>query len=113
MAPRHVVTMSTSQAARGVCVLGTEVVLDTRRSTPRGAASFDVHATPAVTVHVIHSPTTKPTTDSRWPLDPDMEVVVTIDVTSRTVDDNQVRRCSCAQTGENKRNFLGNLRISE
>ncbi|NXE43464.1 PADI1 deiminase, partial [Ptilorrhoa leucosticta] len=61
------------------------------RSTPRGAASFDVHATPAVTVHMIHSPTTKPTTDSRWPLDPDIEVVVTIDVTSRSVDDNQVK----------------------
>ncbi|NWV90137.1 PADI1 deiminase, partial [Machaerirhynchus nigripectus] len=61
------------------------------RSTPRGAASFDVHATPAVTVHMIHSPTTKPTIDARWPLDPDIEVVVTIDVTSRTVDDNQVK----------------------
>ncbi|NWS93214.1 PADI1 deiminase, partial [Toxostoma redivivum] len=61
------------------------------RSTPRGATSFDVHATPAVTVHMIHSPTTKPTMDARWPLDPDIEVVVTIDVTSRTVDDNQVK----------------------
>ncbi|NWT93653.1 PADI1 deiminase, partial [Urocynchramus pylzowi] len=61
------------------------------RSTPKGAASFDVHATPAVTVHVIHSPATKPSLDSRWPLDPDIEVVVTIDVTSRTVDDNQVK----------------------
>lgn len=69
------------------------------RSTPRGAVSFDVHATPAVTVHMIHSPTTKPTMDSRWPLDPDIEVVVTIDVTSRTIDDNQVRCCLCAQTG--------------
>ncbi|NXY38371.1 PADI1 deiminase, partial [Pomatorhinus ruficollis] len=35
------------------------------RSTPWGATSFDVHATPAVTVHMIHSPTTKPTVDSR------------------------------------------------
>ncbi|NWI76669.1 PADI1 deiminase, partial [Dryoscopus gambensis] len=61
------------------------------RSTPRGAASFDVHATPAVTVHVVHSPATKPTIDARWPLEPDIEVVVTIDVTSRTVDDNQVK----------------------
>ncbi|XP_068027656.1 LOW QUALITY PROTEIN: protein-arginine deiminase type-1-like [Anomalospiza imberbis] len=91
MAPRHIVPMSTSHAAHGVCVMGTEVYLDTRRSTPKGAASFDVHATPAVTVHMIHSPTTKPTLDSRWPLDPDIEVVVTIDVTSRTVDDNQVK----------------------
>lgn len=72
------------------------------RSTPRGAASFDVHATPAVTVHMIHSPATKPMADSRWPLDPDIEVVVTIDVTSRTVDDNQVRCFSCAESGGNK-----------
>lgn len=77
------------------------------RSTPTGAASFDVHATPAVTVHMIHSPATKPTADSRWPLDPDIEVVVTIDVTSRTVDDNQVSCSSCAQNGEKQRNFLG------
>ncbi|XP_030918837.1 protein-arginine deiminase type-4 [Geospiza fortis] len=60
-------------------------------STPRGAVSFDVHATPAVTVHMIHSPATKPSLDARWPLDPDIEVVVTIDATSRTVDDNQVK----------------------
>ncbi|XP_031987642.1 protein-arginine deiminase type-1-like [Corvus moneduloides] len=91
MAPRHVVEMSTSHATHGVCVRGTELFLDTRRSTPRGAASFDVHATPAVTVHMIHSPATKPTADSRWPLDPDIEVVVTIDSTSRTIDDNQVK----------------------
>ncbi|KAJ7422273.1 hypothetical protein WISP_38614 [Willisornis vidua] len=29
--------------------------------------------------------------DSRWPLDPDIEVVVTIDVTSRSVNDNKVK----------------------
>ncbi|XP_017588177.1 PREDICTED: LOW QUALITY PROTEIN: protein-arginine deiminase type-1 [Corvus brachyrhynchos] len=91
MAPRHVVEMSTSHATHGVCVRGTELFLDTRRSTPRGAASFDVHATPAGTVHMIHSPATKPTADSRWPLDRDIEVVVTIDSTSRTIDDNQVK----------------------
>ncbi|RMC22917.1 hypothetical protein DUI87_00074 [Hirundo rustica rustica] len=91
MAPRHVVPMSTGRAARGVCVTGTEVHLDTRRSTPSGAATFDVHATPAVTVHIIHSPATKPTADARWPVDPDIEVVLTIDATSRAVDDNQVK----------------------
>ncbi|NXE99705.1 PADI1 deiminase, partial [Menura novaehollandiae] len=61
------------------------------RCPPRGATSFDVHATAAVTVHVIHSPATKPMLDSRWPLDPDIEVVVTIDVTSRTLNDNKVK----------------------
>ncbi|NXX52242.1 PADI1 deiminase, partial [Scopus umbretta] len=91
MPQRHVVQMSTSHASYGVCVLGTEVFLDTRRSTPKGATSFDVHATSAVTVHVIHSPMTKPMINSRWPLDPDIEVVVTINVTSRTVNDNKVK----------------------
>ncbi|NWV61660.1 PADI4 deiminase, partial [Malurus elegans] len=71
------------------------------RSTPAGAASFDVHATPAVTVHVIHSPATKPGIDARWPLDPDIEVMVTIDVTSRTIDDNQVS-CSLPKLGKMK-----------
>ncbi|NWH88951.1 PADI1 deiminase, partial [Aegithalos caudatus] len=61
------------------------------RSTPRGAASFEVHATPAVTVHIIHSPGTQPSSESRWPLHPDIEVLVTIDATSRAVDDNQVK----------------------
>ncbi|KFQ13416.1 Protein-arginine deiminase type-1, partial [Leptosomus discolor] len=60
-------------------------------STPKGATSFDVHATSAVTVHIIHSPMTKPMINSRWPLDPDIEVVVTVDVTSRTVNDNKVK----------------------
>ncbi|KAJ7420287.1 Protein-arginine deiminase type-1 [Pitangus sulphuratus] len=87
----HVMQMSTSHATYGVCVVGTEVFLDTRRSTPKAATSFDVHATSAVTVHIIHSPTTKPMIDSRWPLDPDIEVVVTIDVTSRTINDNKVK----------------------
>ncbi|XP_027523871.1 protein-arginine deiminase type-1-like [Corapipo altera] len=91
MPQRHVMQMSTSHATYGVCVLGTEVFLDTRRSTPKAATSFDVHATSAVTVHIIHSPTTKPMINSRWPLDPDIEVVVTIDVTSRTVNDNKVK----------------------
>ncbi|NXG03625.1 PADI1 deiminase, partial [Sakesphorus luctuosus] len=70
---------------------GTTWALLCSRCTPRAATSFDVHATPAVTVHVIHSPTTRPMMDSRWPLDPDIEVVVTIDVTSRTVNDNKVK----------------------
>ncbi|XP_027549022.1 protein-arginine deiminase type-1-like [Neopelma chrysocephalum] len=91
MPQRHVMQMSTSHATYGVCVLGTEVFLDTRRSTPKAATSFDVHATSAVTVHIIHSPTTRPMINSRWPLDPDIEVVVTIDVTSRTVNDNKVK----------------------
>ncbi|NXF13057.1 PADI1 deiminase, partial [Smithornis capensis] len=91
MPQRHVLQMSTSHATYGVCVRGTEVFLDTRRSTPKAATSFDVHATSAVTVHIIHSPTTKPMVNSRWPLDPDMEIVVTIDVTSRAINDNKVK----------------------
>ncbi|XP_072739917.1 protein-arginine deiminase type-1-like [Ciconia boyciana] len=99
MPQRHVVQMSTSHASYGVCVLGTEVFLDMRRSIPKGATSFEVHATSTVTVHVIHSPMTKPMINSRWPLDPDIEVVVTIDVTSRTVNDNKVKISYYGQEG--------------
>ncbi|NXL85254.1 PADI1 deiminase, partial [Alectura lathami] len=91
MSQRQVVQMSTSHASYGVCVLGTEVFLETHRSAPKGATTFDVHATSAVTVHIIHSPMTKPMLNSKWPLDPDIEVVVTISVTSKTVNDNKVK----------------------
>ncbi|XP_068771682.1 protein-arginine deiminase type-1 [Struthio camelus] len=91
MPQRQVVQVSTSHASYAVCVLGTEVFLDMQRSTPKGAVSFEVHATSAVIVHVIHNPVTKPLNTSRWPLDPDIEVVVTVDVTSRTVNDNKVK----------------------
>ncbi|XP_062449351.1 protein-arginine deiminase type-1-like [Rhea pennata] len=91
MPQRQVVQMSTSHARYAVCVLGTEIVLDVHRSTPKGAASFEVHATSAVTVHVIHNPVTKPMNTSQWPLDCDIEIVVTIDVTSRAVNDNKVK----------------------
>ncbi|NXW89448.1 PADI1 deiminase, partial [Alopecoenas beccarii] len=91
MPQRHVVQMSTSHASYAVCVLGTEVFLDTRRCTPKAAVSFDVYATSAVTVHIIHNPTTKPMMNSRWPLDPDIEVVVTISVTSTAINDNKVK----------------------
>ncbi|KAK2526734.1 hypothetical protein Q9966_010578 [Columba livia] len=89
MPQRHVVQMSTSHASYAVCVLGTEVFLDTRRCTPKDARSFDVYATSAVTVHIIHNPTTKPMMNSRWPLDPDIEVAVTIGVTSTAINDNK------------------------
>ncbi|NWQ84197.1 PADI1 deiminase, partial [Columbina picui] len=91
MPQRHVVQMSTSHASYAVCVLGTEVFLDTHRCTPKAAVSFDVYATSAVTVHIIHNPTTKPMMNSRWPLDPDIEIVVTIDVTSTAINDNKVK----------------------
>ncbi|KAK2521578.1 hypothetical protein Q9233_010822 [Columba guinea] len=91
MPQRHVVQMSTSHASYAVCVLGTEVFLDTRRCTPKDAISFDVYATSAVTVHIIHNPTTKPMMNSRWPLDPDIEVAVTIGVTSTAINDNKVK----------------------
>ncbi|XP_071623118.1 protein-arginine deiminase type-1-like isoform X2 [Heliangelus exortis] len=91
MPQRHVLQMSTSQATYGVCVLGTEIFLDTRRSTPKEATSFDVYATSAVTVHVIHNPTTRPMINSKWPLNPDIEITVTIGVTSTAVNDNKVK----------------------
>ncbi|KFP08458.1 Protein-arginine deiminase type-1, partial [Calypte anna] len=60
-------------------------------STPKEATSFDVYATSAVTVHVIHNPTTRPMINSKWPLDRDIEITVTIDVTSTAVNDNKVK----------------------
>jgi len=67
---------------------------------------------------------TKPMLNSRWPLDPDIEVVVTIGVTSKTVNDNKVSCFLCTEfrniskfSQESRKNdgqaqvFLGNADI--
>lgn len=67
---------------------------------------------------------TKPMLNSRWPLDPDIEVVVTVGVTSKTVNDNKVSCSLCTESGninqfsqESRKNdgqaqiFLGNADI--
>uniref|UniRef100_A0A8C8S239 protein-arginine deiminase n=1 Tax=Pelusios castaneus TaxID=367368 RepID=A0A8C8S239_9SAUR len=63
------------------------------RSIPSGAISFDARGTAEVRVYVVYYPNAvrKPAGAARWPLSSEVEVVVTMDVPSSTINDSKVR----------------------
>uniref|UniRef100_A0A8D0GMH7 Protein-arginine deiminase n=1 Tax=Sphenodon punctatus TaxID=8508 RepID=A0A8D0GMH7_SPHPU len=65
----------------------------TKLSIPSGATSFDVRGTPTIKVSVVYNPKAikKPVGTPRWPLHAGVEVVVTMDTPSISVNDSKVR----------------------
>uniref|UniRef100_A0A7M4FHW5 protein-arginine deiminase n=1 Tax=Crocodylus porosus TaxID=8502 RepID=A0A7M4FHW5_CROPO len=93
MTKQRVLQVSPLRPRNAICVVGTEVFLDIHRSIPRGATSFDVHGTSGVRVHIIynHDLVREPMSEPRWPLDAKIEITITMDFPSETVNDNKVR----------------------
>ncbi|XP_006034798.2 protein-arginine deiminase type-1 [Alligator sinensis] len=93
MTKQRVLQVSPLHPRNAICVVGTEVFLDIRRSIPRGATSFDVHGTSGVRVYIIynHDFVKEPMSETRWPLDANIEITITMDFPSETVNDNKVR----------------------
>ncbi|XP_063001119.1 protein-arginine deiminase type-1-like [Elgaria multicarinata webbii] len=90
---QRVIRLSTEQPSYVVCVLGTEISVDIKGSTPKGATSFNVRGTAGLRVYVIYNPklVTAPEGTATWPLDSGVEVVVALNGPSSTVNDNKVR----------------------
>uniref|UniRef100_A0A8C3SED0 protein-arginine deiminase n=1 Tax=Chelydra serpentina TaxID=8475 RepID=A0A8C3SED0_CHESE len=65
----------------------------TFRSVPSGATSFDARGTAGVRVYVVYNPNAvkKPAGASRWTLNSQVEVIVSMDIPSSTVNDSKVR----------------------
>lgn len=74
------------------------------RSIPRGATSFDIHGTSGVRVYIIynHDFVKEPMSETRWPLDVDIEITITMDFPSETVNDNKVSRLLSKETALKK-----------
>uniref|UniRef100_A0A8C8S1X1 protein-arginine deiminase n=1 Tax=Pelusios castaneus TaxID=367368 RepID=A0A8C8S1X1_9SAUR len=70
-------------------------------SIPSGAISFDARGTAEVRVYVVYYPNAvrKPAGAARWPLSSEVEVVVTMDVPSSTINDSKVRISYYGQKG--------------
>ncbi|EMP26850.1 Protein-arginine deiminase type-1 [Chelonia mydas] len=87
------VRVSTESPSYAVCVVGTEVSIDIYGSIPSGATSFDARGTSGVRVYVVynHSDVKKPAGASRWTLNSQVEVIVSMDIPSSTVNDSKVR----------------------
>uniref|UniRef100_A0A7M4G2G1 protein-arginine deiminase n=1 Tax=Crocodylus porosus TaxID=8502 RepID=A0A7M4G2G1_CROPO len=96
MTKQRVLQVSPLRPRNAICVVGTEVFLDIHRSIPRGATSFDVHGTSGVRVHIIynHDLVREPMSEPRWPLDAKIEITITMDFPSETVNDNKVSQNS-------------------
>uniref|UniRef100_A0A674K5C5 protein-arginine deiminase n=1 Tax=Terrapene triunguis TaxID=2587831 RepID=A0A674K5C5_9SAUR len=63
------------------------------RSIPSGATSFDARGTSGVRVYVVYNPNAvkKPAGTSKWTLNSQVEVIVSMDIPSSTVNDSKVR----------------------
>ncbi|XP_048681255.1 protein-arginine deiminase type-1-like [Caretta caretta] len=87
------VRVSTESPSYAVCVVGTEVSIDIYGSIPSGATSFDARGTSGVRVYVVYNPSAvkKPAGASRWTLNSQVEVIVSMDIPSSTVNDSKVR----------------------
>ncbi|XP_012888838.1 PREDICTED: protein-arginine deiminase type-4 isoform X1 [Dipodomys ordii] len=92
MAQGTVIHVAPEQPTRAVCVLGTAVQLDVHSSAPKDCKSFSISASPGVVVEVTHSPPAKKSsTDSKWPLVPELEVTLQVNTASNSTDDQKVQ----------------------
>ncbi|KAM5246997.1 protein-arginine deiminase type-4-like [Ctenodactylus gundi] len=93
MAQGTVIRVAPARPTRAVCVLGTSTQLDVCGSAPAGCTSVSISASPGVVVDVTHSPPAKktPSSCSKWPLGPELEVTLSMKTASRSTDDQKVQ----------------------
>ncbi|XP_066121261.1 protein-arginine deiminase type-4 [Saccopteryx bilineata] len=93
MAQGTVIHVAPEQPTYAVCVLGTETQLDVYGSAPQGCTCFGINASPGVVVDVAHDPPAKKNSSgsSKWPLDPGLEVNLSMRTASSSMGDQKVQ----------------------
>uniref|UniRef100_A0A2R8MG32 Peptidyl arginine deiminase 4 n=1 Tax=Callithrix jacchus TaxID=9483 RepID=A0A2R8MG32_CALJA len=93
MAQGTLIRVSPEEPTHAVCVLGTVNQLDVCSSAPEDCTSFSINASPGVVVDTAHIPPAKkiPTGSSKWPLDPGVEVTLTMKAASNSTGDQKVQ----------------------
>nr|XP_060482218.1 protein-arginine deiminase type-1-like [Panthera onca] len=93
MAPQRAVQLSLKKPTYAVCVVGVETYVDVHSDVPKGAETFGVSGSPGVEVFVIYDPArvTVPTGKTRWPLDANVDVTVSVDAASKDLHDLKVK----------------------
>ncbi|EAW94836.1 peptidyl arginine deiminase, type IV, isoform CRA_b [Homo sapiens] len=93
MAQGTLIRVTPEQPTHAVCVLGTLTQLDICSSAPEDCTSFSINASPGVVVDIAHGPPAKKksTGSSTWPLDPGVEVTLTMKVASGSTGDQKVQ----------------------
>ncbi|XP_062961781.1 protein-arginine deiminase type-1 [Cynocephalus volans] len=93
MAPQRTVQLSLKKPTYAVCVVGVETLVDVHSDVPKGAKTFGVSGSSGVELFVVYDPTrvTEPTGKVRWPLDANVNVVVSVDSASKNLNDLKVK----------------------
>ncbi|XP_051844373.1 protein-arginine deiminase type-1-like isoform X2 [Antechinus flavipes] len=93
MAQQRAIRLSLQKPTHAVCVVGTEVALDVYGSVPPRAVTFKVTGSSSVQIYMEYDPknVSEPPADERWPLDADVDVILSVEAASTNVDDVKVR----------------------
>ncbi|XP_003783909.1 protein-arginine deiminase type-1 [Otolemur garnettii] len=93
MAPQRAVQLSLKSPTHAVCVVGVKTLVDVHSDVPQGAKTFRVSASSGVEVFVVYHTTreTEPIGKARRPLDAKLDVVVSVDTTSKESKDLKVK----------------------
>ncbi|XP_003413183.2 protein-arginine deiminase type-1 [Loxodonta africana] len=93
MAAQRAVELSLKKPTYAVCVVGVETLVDIHRDVPKGAKTFEVTGSSQVEVFVVYDPArvTEPTGKARWPLDTNVDVIVSVDTASKDLNDLKVK----------------------
>ncbi|XP_008053303.1 protein-arginine deiminase type-1, partial [Carlito syrichta] len=110
MAPRRAVRLSLKTPTHAVCVAGVETLVDVRSDVPKGAKTFGVSGSSRVEIFMVYDPSrvTEPTGKARWPLDADVDVVVSVDTVSKDLNDLKVK---VSYFGEQEGRALGHSEL--
>ncbi|XP_069467234.1 protein-arginine deiminase type-3-like isoform X2 [Ambystoma mexicanum] len=90
MASPRTVRLSCLRPTNTVCVVGTQLLLDVYGCVPPGAVSFEVKRTAGVQATYRHRMVQTEASRNRWPLDSGVEVLVSMDYSSDSLNDNKI-----------------------
>ncbi|XP_075394494.1 protein-arginine deiminase type-1-like [Tenrec ecaudatus] len=93
MAAQRDVQLSLKKPTYAVCVVGVEMIVDVHRDVPKGAKTFRVSGSPGVEIFVLYYPArvAEPTGKAHWPLDANIDVVVSVHTVSQKLYDHKVK----------------------
>ncbi|XP_020009360.2 protein-arginine deiminase type-1 [Castor canadensis] len=93
MASQKAVRLSLKKPTYAVCVVGVETLVDVHSDVPHGADNFGVSGSSEVEVFLVYRPSqvTKPASKAHWPLNTNMDVVVSVSTASKDLNDLKVK----------------------
>ncbi|XP_074074393.1 protein-arginine deiminase type-1-like [Macrotis lagotis] len=93
MAQQRAIRLSLKKPTHAVCVVGTDTSVDVYGSVPPGAMTFKVAGSSTVETYLEYDPknVSELPADEHWPLDAEVDVIISMRAVSQNVDDAKVQ----------------------